>query len=424
MPLPNPTLSASSTPGSKPRRGLGLPFILLLVSVAINYIDRGNLSIAAPLLQGKMFSVLQLGTLLSAFFWSYAAFQFASGWIVDRFDVNRVLIVGFLFWSLATAATGWATGFGSLLCFRLLVGAGESVAYPAYSKIFSRHLDEKQRGMANALIDCGTKVGPILGTLLGGLLVAHYGWRPLFWILGFGALLWVPCWIRWMPGKADGVPETAIIGPVPGYWDIVRRRDAWATCLGLFCANYLWYFLLTWLPTYLFNERHFTMTKVAWLGALPFLLTASATAIAGLVSYRAIARGASTTRVRKTCTGAGLAVTTVIAAVPAVSNVTAAMAILLVACVGYGVYTSSHWAITQTLAGPPAVGKWTGLMNFWGNVPGIIAPQVTGWIVYRTGHFFWAFVVIACVTLAGSLNYIFLLGPVETVDWEKELSRK
>ncbi len=391
--------------------------------MAINYVDRGNLSIAATVLEGKIFSPLQLGTLLSAFFWSYAAFQFVSGWIVDRTDANWTLAIGFLFWSLATAATGWASGFASILVFRVLVGVGESVAYPAYSKIFSRHFDEKQRGMANALIDCGTKIGPLIGTFLGGLLVARYGWQPLFWVLGFGALLWLPFWIKWMPREearaAEAAPKPA--GPLPGYWDIIRRRDAWATCLGLFCANYLWYFLLTWLPSYLVQERHFTISKMAWAGALPYLFTATATAVAGAISYRAIARGASTTRVRKTCTAAGLAVTIVIAAVPAVPSATAAMAILIVACIGYGVYTSSHWAITQTLAGPAAVGKWSGLMNFWGNVPGFIAPQVTGWIVYRTGHFFWAFVVIACVTLVGAFNYLFFLGRVETVDWEREL---
>jgi MFS family permease len=127
--------------------------------------------------------------------------------------------------------------------------------------------------------------------------------------------------------------------------------------------------------------------------------------------------------VRKTCLSAGLALATVIAAVPALPNATAAMAVLMLACVGYGVYTSSHWTTTQTLAGHAAVGRWSGIMNFWGNVAGIVAPLVTGWVVEKSGHFFWAFIIIACVTLTGSLNYLFLLDKVEPVDWERELSR-
>jgi ACS family D-galactonate transporter-like MFS transporter len=408
----------------KARSRLLIPTALLIVSVGINYVDRSNLSIAAPLLQGSLVTVAQLKWLFSAFFITYSAGQLFSGWIVDHFDVNWVLALGFLGWSLATAATGWAEGFTSILIMRLVVGLGESAAYPAYSKIFSRHFDEKQRGMANALIDCGTKVGPVLGSFLGGMIVADFGWRPLFWFLGFGALLWLPFWFRFMPQKVcPDVERAAQTGPRPTFGDIVRRRDTWATCLGIFCANYLWYFLLTWLPFYLVRERHFSMAKMAWVNALPLGITAAATTVAAAVSYRAIARGASVTRVRKTCVAAGLALATIIVAVPALPNVTAAMAVLMLACIGYGVYTSSHWTITQTLAGPTAVGRWSGIMNFWGNVAGVVAPLVTGWVVDRSGHFFWAFVVIACVTLTGSLNYLFLLGRVEPVNWEKELSR-
>jgi MFS transporter, ACS family, D-galactonate transporter len=134
--------------------------VLLVLSVAINYIDRGNLSIAAPLLKdGLGISASELGVLLSAFFWTYAAFQIVSGWLVDRFDVNWVLAGGFFLWSVATAATGLVQGFASLVVLRLLLGMGESVAYPCYSKILAGHFAEHQRGLANALIDAGASAG-------------------------------------------------------------------------------------------------------------------------------------------------------------------------------------------------------------------------------------------------------------------------
>src|ERR1039458_5106205 len=142
--------------------------ILLVLSVSINYSDRGNLSIAAPLLKDELgISASQLGILLSSFFWTYAACQILAGWLVDRFAVNWVLAVGFFLWSIATAATGLIHGFALLLVLRLLLGIGESVAYPCYSTILAAHFLEHQRGLPNALIDAGTKVGPASINALG-----------------------------------------------------------------------------------------------------------------------------------------------------------------------------------------------------------------------------------------------------------------
>jgi len=126
---------------------------LLVASVFINYVDRGNLSIAAPLLKNELgISASQLGILLSSFFWTYTVLLFVCGWFVDRFDVNRVLALGFLVWSLATAATGLVSGFTMLLTMRLVLGMGESVAFPCYSKLLAQHLPEHARGFANGAI--------------------------------------------------------------------------------------------------------------------------------------------------------------------------------------------------------------------------------------------------------------------------------
>src|SRR5436305_10796785 len=164
---------------------LTLVLILLACSVFINYIDRGNLSIAAPLLKGELhISDAQLGLLLSAFFWTYAAFQIVSGWLVDRFNVNWVIAGGFFLWSAATAATGFVRGFAALVVLRLILGIGESVAYPSYSKILARHFPEYHRGFANALIDAGSKCGPAVGTLVIGVLMTQYGWLQLVIVFG------------------------------------------------------------------------------------------------------------------------------------------------------------------------------------------------------------------------------------------------
>ena len=135
----------------------------------------------------------------SAFFWSYAGFQVVAEWSVDRFNVNRVLATGFLIWSTAMLFTGAASGFAMLFCVRLVLGMGESVAYPSYSKILAGNFREQQRGLANAAIDAGCKIGPAVGILAGGLLMGTYGWRIFFYITGGLSLLWLVPWL--IPGS-------------------------------------------------------------------------------------------------------------------------------------------------------------------------------------------------------------------------------
>jgi ACS family D-galactonate transporter-like MFS transporter len=390
--------------------------VLMVVSVAINYIDRGSLSTAAPLLQAELaIPPAQLGWLLSAFFWTYALLQIASGWLVDRYQVKWVMAIGFFVWSMATAATGLAGSFGVLLWLRLLLGIGESVAYPCYSKMMAAYFSEAQRGLANGLIDAGTKLGPALGMLTGGMLMARYGWRPVFIILGIGSLLWLPAWFRWTPNARCPGPAPTSEGA--SFGEILSQRPVWATTAGHFCGNYFWYFLLTWLPYYLVRERGFSMDRMAIVTAVAYGVTALSTTTTGWLADRFIAAGSSPTRVRKTCAAMGLALATAVVGVVFVHHSAGALAILMFSCLAYGVFACSHWAITQTIAGPSAAGKWSGLQNSIANLAGVAAPAVTGLVVKYTGHFFWAFAVCAGVVLTGAAVYTFLLGPVEPVVW-------
>src|SRR6266403_2994710 len=238
-----------------------LPLLLLGLCVFINYIDRGNLSIAAPLLKDELsISASQLGILLAAFFWTYTAMQFVCGWLVDRFDVNLVIAAGYLLWSLATATTGIVRGFTIQLAMRLLLYIGESVAFPSCSKILARHLPEYHRGFANGVIASAFRCGNAVGTFGAGIVMARYGWRPVFIGIGLISLLWLPAWIRWMPRGREPAGSAAGTG---GFADILRQGSFWGLCAGHFSANYLLYFMLTWLPFYLVRERHLSMQSMA-----------------------------------------------------------------------------------------------------------------------------------------------------------------
>ena len=403
---------------SKTTKADWVALALLVVSVAINYIDRTNLSVAAPGLRTEFgLSPTQLGLLLSAFFWTYASFQIASGWLVDHYDVNWVLGAGFLIWSGATAATGFAGGFGALFSLRLVLGAAESVAYPAYSKIIATRFPEHHRGLTNALIDAGSKTGPALGTLIGGLVVARFGWRDLFLILGAGALLWVPLWAAWAPRTKGAGKAHRHEGP--GFGRILRERSAWGTFFGLFSINYAWYFLITWLPTYLVMERHLSMGMMAVMGSVPLWGLAASATISGWVADHSIRRGATPTRVRKSFAAAGLLLCTLVLPAAIVPSTRMCITLLTAACLSFGLCTSNHWAITQTIAGAAAAGKWTGLENAFGNLAGVAAPWITGVIVSATGHFFYAFVAVCVVLVLGALSFLFVVGPVSPKDWSK-----
>lgn len=388
----------------------------MVISVAINYIDRGSLSIAAPLLTSElMLSPAHLGILFSAFFWSYALLQIVSGWLVDRYNVMWIMAIGFFIWSAATVVTGMVHTIGTLFLLRLFLGIGESVAYPCYSKIIITNFAEHHRGRVNSLIDAGAKVGPALGTLAGGILMARFGWRPVFIILGLVSLLWLPAWFRWSPLSSNSRKTDADNGP--GFKEILSRRSFWAASIGHFSGNYFWYFLLTWMPFYLVRERGFSMENMAIIGSLAYFLTAASTTITGWLADRAIIAGYTPTRVRKACTEIGLIFASVVLAVVIFPGSTVSMAILMFACFSYGIFASSHWAIAQTIAGPSAAGKWSGLQNCFANMAGIAAPTITGFVVNITGQFFWAFATSAGVVLIGASAYAFLLGPVEQLKW-------
>src|SRR3982751_7130748 len=173
---------------------------LLVLSVCINYVDRGNLGVAARSIESELhFNPDQLGVLLGGFFWTYSLFQIAAGKMMDRWDVNWLYAAGFLVWSVATGITGFATSFGIILSLRFLLGAGESIAYPAYSKIIATTFPESLRGTANALIDAGSKVGPALGVLLGVKMIQALSWRTMFLAVGAASLLWLVPWCLVVP---------------------------------------------------------------------------------------------------------------------------------------------------------------------------------------------------------------------------------
>lgn len=406
-------MSTSDAP--RPSRSFWPALALLAICVLINYVDRGNLSIAAPNLKDEFrLSGTQLGTLLAAFFWSYTAMQFVSGWLVDRFEVTLLLAAGYFLWSLSTAVTGIVHGFAMLFVMRLFLGTGESVAFPSCSKILVYHLPEHQRGFANGLLMAAIRLGPAIGTFIAGPLIARHGWRPVFVALGLIGFLWLPAWFLWKPERKH-IPSRVYQGP--GTLAILSRRSFWGASIGHFAINYYFYFMLTWLPFYLERARGLSPLEMVRSAGIYYLTDATSSGITGLLADFWMRHGGSTTLVRKTVMGAGHVIAVIATAGCALAGSHTYFAWLLAAGVGCGMMGVGVFAYAQTLAGPLAAGKWSGLQNGFGNFAGIIGPALTGLAIDKTGSFLAPFAITVAVLIIGGLGWVFVVGPVEQLDW-------
>jgi MFS transporter, ACS family, D-galactonate transporter len=315
--------------------------------------------------------------------------------------------------------TGYVEGLAVLFGLRLLLGLGESVAYPSYSRIISRGIQPENRGVANALVDAGSKMGPALGVLLGGLFMGRFGWRFFFVLMGAASLLWLIPWMFFAPREAVSA-EPWLEPKAPSMARICCERSAWGTFIGLICGNYAWYFLVFWLPNYFREARHYTQAEMSIFGSIPFWGVGVASLFGGWASDRWIARGASITKVRKFFIAIGLGMGTLMLPAALIQNSKLSLALLTIACLSLGLYSSNNWAVTQTLAGPSASGKWTGLQNGFGNISGVFGPWFTGWLVQETHSYVAAFVVTTVFLLVGVLSFLFVVGPVTPIEWDAE----
>jgi MFS family permease len=404
----------------KPRLLHWTALALLVISVCINYADRGNLGVAARSLERELhFNQQQLGILLASFSFTYALMQLVAGPAIDRWNVNWLYAWGFLIWSAATGLTGVANGFATVLCLRLALGAGESVAYPAYSKIIAAVFPESLRGTANALIDAGSKIGPALGVMLGVKLLNQFTWRGMFVVIAVASALWLIPWCFVAP-KLTVQEKAHLFTWSPTYRELVRQRAFWGTVLGLFGANYAWFFVLNWIPYYFETDRHITGDRLALFASLPFWGVAASSMLLGLVADALIRRGRNAGRVRQAviCWGLLGCCAFMLPAV-LVREPFLFQFFLILSLVCMGGFSSNHWALTQRLSGVEAAAKWTGFQNCIGNFAGVLANFLGGVTLAATQSFLPAFGLVVIAMLAGVFGYWIVIRTPDPVNWQK-----
>ncbi len=391
--------------------------VLLSLGMVIAYFDRVNLSVALPSMsEGFGWTETQQGMALSAIFWTYTLLQIPSGYLVDRFGVRTPYLIGFLIWSIASAATALTAGLAALVAIRWLVGIGESVVTPASMRYIRLHFDEKNRGSAVGLYMAGTKVGPALGMPVSAYLVAEYGWQPMFIIIGLVSLVWLLPWMLWVkkddvaaqPGSSAAV-KRAVGGQSVSTSAIVKSPVIWGTILGTFCYMYFVYYCMTWMPTYFKQQHGMSIKEMGWYGGVSFGGMALVAVTAGWAADALIRRGRDPVAVRKGFTIAGLlaASTQTLGAYTTDTNLMLLFAVFSLC--GLGLATANYWALTQTLIPGGSIALVVGIQNTAANLPGIVAPWLTGWLIERTGAFDAPIKTVGVWLALGIASYLFLV---------------
>jgi sugar phosphate permease len=369
-----------------------------LAAMAVAYLDRVCISTAAPAIKADLgLSDVQMGTVFSAFTLAYALFEVPSGWLADRFGARVTLTRIVVWWSAMTAATGAATGFGSLVVLRALFGMGEAGVLPSLTRAFSRWLPARERGRAFGLTIMAAALGgavtqPIVVSLLGVV-----SWRRAFVIFAFVGVVWALFWFRWFrdePSDHPGVnaAELAVIGNQPvaaahprvPWRRLLRNRSMLALCAMYFGAIYGWYFYLTWLPTYLLRARGFELASVGWLAALPLLAIAAGSLGGGAVSDLLVRRFGARTGLRLPgLVGLPLAAIAILGAIQTSEPRVAALC--LAAAAGLGALgVAPAWSVCLAIGGRHA-GVVSGAMNTFGNLGGVASPLAVGFSLDAIG---------------------------------------
>jgi len=408
---------------------------MLFVTIAINYLDRSNLSVAATGLARDLgLGPVRLGLIFSAFGWAYACFQIPGGWLVDRFGARPLYASLCALWSLATLTQGLVSTFLVLLGLRIAVGLFEAPSFPLCSKLVTRWFPENERAGAVGFYTAGQFVGLAFLTPVLVWAQARFGWRSVFLLTGGIGLAWAGFWylryrdptqsrlqaderehIRAGGGWLDGTLTANSQSPFA--WRdlalVLSQRKLWGLYIGQFALNAMPWFFLTWFPTYLITYRHFDFIRAGIFSALPFVGAFTGVLAGGLSSDWMVRRGWSPTFARKAPIIVGALLSTSVVGANFVDRPVWVVFFLTLAFFGNG-FASITWVLVSLIAPRRLFGLTGGVFNFFGNLASVCVPIAIGFIVAH-GGFASALVLIAGIALTGALSYLVLVGPVERI---------
>ncbi|MGD1158307.1 MAG: MFS transporter [Terriglobia bacterium] len=392
--------------------------VLLMASMTFCYAQRGAMSVAAPLAMRELgLSPATAGILLSSFFWVYAFMQLPAGWLVDRIGPKWSYVFGYLLGSTAFGLTGLFNTLIPLVALRVFLGAGQAVIFPASARAVADCFEDKERGTVTAAYLMGVRVGQALVGYLAAHFLKAYGWRSFFVVGGAVSLLWLFPWLGFWR-KSERREVAAARAPTgtaqkslsfKGSIALLKQKSVLGIFLGFFAYDYAWFVYVAWLPGYLVMERHFSVEEMGIYSSAPYVAMLVVILLSGFLSDRLVGRGLSETRVRKAFIISGLAIGCLIIPAGLVEDKLTAVWLLTISLCGLGVATPNTWTLTQAVCAKKIVGTVSGIQNFGGNVGGIIAPLLTGYIAHTTGSFALALIITGAILAGGILAYGFLI---------------
>jgi len=391
---------------------------LLFSAQLFSFMIRFAFGVVAPvLMEMYRISPKAMGYVLSGWNWSYTAGLPIMGVIVDRFGPYIVLGVGSLVWGIFTVALPIATSAVPLFLLRMFFGLGQTTLLPAGALAVFRGFSLRERARVIAIVFSGNQVGLAIGATVAAFILARLGWQAVFYCIGAASLLFTLGWFTLYPDKRIGGQSAALADSLtpnpaaqtPWLW-LLRHRSTWGIAFGQMGYLYAYFFFVSWLPGYLILERRMTLLQSGIIAALPFWAGLVGTLGGGWLGDYLIERGVSTTFSRKSIIGTGLSASAVFVVTAAYVEQAWLAVTLLTLCVGsLRLATGSVNSYPIDLAPRPMVGALTGLQNFFGNIGGLLAPIVTGYIVNATGSFSASFVVAGGMALFGAASYVFIV---------------
>jgi MFS family permease len=282
------------------------------------------------------------------------------------------------------------------------------------TKVVSLFFPLSQRGLPCGLFDAGTRTGLVLEGLTIGWMLQTWGWRITFIVVGFAAFVWLLPWFLATPKKMRDPaldPQQPALPARDQIGSLLRNRDFLGVLLGFFCFDYFWYLLLTWLPSYLINVRHLTILKAGIYASLPFLVFGVCQPFGGWLADHLIRKGFNPGRTRKGIIS--IAFLSGLLIIPA-ANVTSpnAAVLLLMGCCLVGLSAANQLVLLQGCTPPKQVGVAVGVYNFVGNIAGVLAPIITGYIIKASGSYTPAFVLAAVMMAMSQFAYWFIVGAI------------
>jgi ACS family D-galactonate transporter-like MFS transporter len=400
----------------------------------VNYFDRVNLSVShAALYTTFGISNITFGYLSGAYNWTYAMCQLPVGVLLDRFGVRRVGRISTLLWSIASFAAAVTPSIGGFFAARFLLGVGEAPTFPANAKAIGLWFPSKERSFATAIFDAAAKLASAIGIPLIGVVLLKFGWRWSFAITGLISLLYFALFSKIyrdpdddpaltdverqyiledarLPVVHDAEPRKASLGY------LLRQRKVLGLAIGFGSYNYVFYLLLTWLPSYLSAALHIDLLHSFLYTSVPWIFATFTDLAAGLGCDALIQRGWDASRVRKTVLVCGTIFGLGILGAAHAHTATQALLWISISIGGLSAAAPIGWSIPSMIAPRGSVGTVGGIVNLSNQISGIAAPIITGYVVSATKSYAWAFGISAIYLFLGISSYIFLLGRIEQVE--------